>query len=92
MKIIKYLKWFIKFNVSDKKIKNILNTTSFNYLKNMEDGGLFRESNIDDRTGKLKKFFNKGPNNKWKNLIEKEIINDVEKKFYNEMKELGYIN
>jgi hypothetical protein len=58
----------------------------------MEDGGLFRESNIDDRTGKLKKFFNKGPNNKWKNLIEKEIINDVEKKFYNEMKELGYIN
>jgi len=25
-------------------------------------------------------------------LIEKKIINDVEKKFYNEMKELGYIN
>jgi len=32
----------------------------------MEDGGLFRESNIDDRTEKLKKNFNKGPNNKWK--------------------------
>ena len=51
----------------------------------------FRESNIDNRTGKLKTFFNKGPDNKWKNLIEEEIINDVEKKFYNEMKELDYI-
>ena len=53
---------------------------------------LFKESNIDDKTGKLKKFFNQGPNNKWENYIKKEIINDVEKKFYNEMKELGYIN
>ena len=58
----------------------------------MENDGLFKESNIDEQTGKLKKFFNKGPENNWKNLIKKEIINDVEKKFYNEMKELGYID
>ena len=92
IKIIRYLEKFIKFQVSDQKIKNILETTSFSYLKKMEDKGLFKESNIDDKTGKLKKFFNQGPNNKWENHIKKEIINDVEKKFYNEMKELGYIN
>jgi hypothetical protein len=92
MKIIKYLKGHIKFEVNNKKIKNILKTTSFDYLKNMENEGLFKESNIDERTGKLKKFFNKGPENKWKNLIKKEIINDVEKRFYSEMKELGYID
>ena len=92
IKIIRYLEKFIKFQVSDQKIKNILETTSFSYLKKMEDKGLFKESNIDDKTGKLKKFFNQGPNNKWENYIKKEIINDVEKKFYNEMKELGYIN
>lgn len=91
MKIIKYLKRFIKFEVNNEKIKNVLKTTSFDYLKKMENNGLFRESNIDNRTGKLKTFFNKGPENKWKNLIEEEIINDVEKKFYNEMKELDYI-
>jgi hypothetical protein len=92
IKIIRYLEKFIKFQVSDQKIKNILETTSFSYLKKMEDKGLFKESNIDDKTGKLKKFFNQGPNNKWENYIKKEIINDVEKKFHNEMKELGYIN
>ena len=91
-KIIKYLKKFIKFTVNDKKIKNILKTTSFNYLKKMENNGHFKESNMDDRTGKFKTFFNKGPENRWEGLIEKEITEEVEKKFYTEMKELGYIN
>jgi hypothetical protein len=92
LKIIRYLEKFIKFQISDQKIKNILKTTSFSYLKKMEDKGLFKESNIDNKTRELKNFFNQGPNNKWEKQIKKEIINDVEKKFYKEMKELGYVN
>ena len=92
VKIIKYLKKFIKFEVGDRKIKNILKTTSFDHLKSMENKGLFKENNVDEKSGKLKTFFNKGPNNKWENLIEKEILNDLQKKFYDEMKELGYID
>ena len=92
LRIIKYLQRFIKFNLDDKKIKNILRTTSFDYMKNMESKGLFGESNFNKKTGKLNTFFNKGPNNRWENLVDKKIIEDLEKNFLNEMRELNYIS
>ena len=39
-----------------------------------------------------KKFFNLGPENNWKNLQDKKIINEIETNFSAEMKELGYLN
>jgi hypothetical protein len=41
---------------------------------------------------KKKKFFNLGPENNWKNLQDKKIINEIETNFSAEMKELGYLN
>ena len=38
-----------------------------------------------------KKFFNLGPENKWENLVNKNITNEIEKRFEVEMKELGYL-
>ena len=58
----------------------------------MESKGLFGESNFNKKTGKLNTFFNKGPNNRWENLVNKKIIEDLEKNFLNEMKELNYIS
>ena len=40
---------------------------------------------------KKKKFFNLGPENNWKNLLNKKIIKEIETKFSSEIKELGYL-
>ena len=36
-------------------------------------------------------FFNLGPNNNWKELLNKEMQEKVKKLFKNEMEEIGYI-
>lgn len=88
--IISYLKKFFKFQINDDKIKNILETTSFSNFKDLENKGFFQEANVD-KTGKIKKFFNEGPNKKWQNSLEKSLSNKIEENFLIEMKELGYL-
>lgn len=88
--IIKYLQKFIKFEISDKKIQNIIKTTTFNNFKNLEKKGLFDESNLN-QAGDRKIFFNQGPNNNWKKFVNQEIIQKIENKFLEEMKELDYL-
>ena len=39
----------------------------------------------------IKKNFNLGPENDWKNSLNKKIIDEIESKFSTEMKELGYL-
>jgi len=72
------------------QIYNAINSSSFEKLKKMEDDHGFAESNVN-KDGKRNKFFFLGPNNDWRKLLEKTIINDIEKKFEKEMKELKYI-
>tara|TARA_Y100001970_G_scaffold12515_1_gene14304 strand:+ start:665 stop:1510 length:846 start_codon:yes stop_codon:yes gene_type:complete len=88
--IINFLNKFMKIETNEIKIKNILDTTNFNYLKNLEKEGKFNENayeNIDNK----KEFFQLGPNNKWENILEDKIKDEIEEKLSNEMKELGYI-
>ena len=85
-KISDYLKKFFKFESDNTKIKQISKKTSFKNFKKVEDAGRFYE-----KTGKEKKFFYLGPNNKWNELLNKETISEIEKEFYTEMKELNYI-
>ena len=80
------MKKFTEFNVNDEKIQNILKTTSFEKLKKMEEKEGFEEASNPNI-----KFFNLGPNNNWKNVLDKNLINSIEKNFNEEMKELRYI-
>jgi len=89
-RIIIYLKKFMTVEINPEKIKNILSTTSFDHLKNLENKGLFNENVYDSKKNKIR-FFNKGPSNDWTKVLDKKIQNDIEKIFYKEMKELGYI-
>ena len=89
-KIINFLKKFLNIKTSSEKIKNILETTSFNYLKNLENKGRFKE-NAYETLNKKKDFFHLGPKNDWKTISNKDIINELEDKFHKEMKELGYL-
>ena len=90
-KIIKFLKKYLTFQVNENKIKNILKTTSFESLKNMEKLGKFKEQVINKKDGKKVNFFNLGPQNIWQENLEKEIVLKIEKNFYNTMKELKYL-
>ena len=90
-KLIKFLEKYISFKTSEKKNKTILETTSFSNLKNMEEQGLFKEGVLNKKTNNKANFFHLGPKNKWQENLDKKIINEIEKNFYNEMIELGYL-
>ena len=81
-----FMQKFTKFNINDEKIQNILKTTSFEIFKKKEDKEGFEEA-----VNSTIKFFNLGPKNNWKNILNKNLINIIEKKFSKEMKELRYI-
>tara|TARA_Y100000389_G_scaffold162677_1_gene165557 strand:- start:231 stop:1076 length:846 start_codon:yes stop_codon:yes gene_type:complete len=88
--IINYLKKFSKIDISTVKTQNILKTTSFENFKKLENKGFFKESNLN-QLGKLKTFFNEGPNSNWRNFLNSEISSKIEKEFNVEMKELKYL-
>jgi hypothetical protein len=44
----------------------------------------------EDNNNKIK-FFNLGPKNDWKLYLKNEIVEEINFKFKNEMKELGYL-
>ena len=88
--IINYLRKFFKFEINEKKIQNILNTSSFENFKILESKGFFKESNLNQQ-GNLKTFFNGGPNTKWQNFLDIEISDKIQLEFSDEMKELNYL-
>ena len=90
-KIIEFLKKFVEFEISDKKIENIINTTSFESLKKIEENGIFTENVFVKGTNDNVKFFNKGPKNIWQNTLPENIQIELEDKLKKEMIELGYI-
>jgi len=92
LKIIKFLKQFINFETNENKNNKILETTSFENLKSMENKGLFKENVLNKETKSKVDFFHLGPENNWQNLLDKKMAEDIEKKFKNEMKELEYID
>ena len=90
-KIIIFLKKYLKFETSINKNENILKTTSFEYLKKMEEKGLFKEAPLNKKTKTHINFFNKGPKNQWSVNPKTEIIKSIEINFAKEMEELEYL-
>ena len=89
-RIIKFVNNYIKIPISETKINNCINSTTFESMKQNEEKGLFEE-NTYDKNGKKIKFFNYGKEGNWKSVLSKEFELNIEKKFQKEMKELGYI-
>jgi len=90
-KIIKFLANLINFSYNEKKINNIINSTSFDVMKKKETEVGFHES-VMDNTGENKvNFFNLGKENKWEKYLNSEDQEFIRDKLGLEMKELGYI-
>ena len=90
-KIINFLKKFCEFEANENKKKNLINSTSFESLKKMEQQGYFTESVFSKNSPKKIDFFNKGPNNIWKDNLQKDIQEEIELKLKKEMQEIGYL-
>ena len=91
LKIVDYLKKFINFQITSDKLKKIIKNISFDELKKREEENLFTENVYDLETEKKIKFFNLGPKNEWKKLLDKKILSEIELEFKQEMSELGYL-
>jgi len=89
-KIINYLEKLTNNKFDEKKIENAIETTTFKYMQNLEDKGYFSENARGQNKDKVK-FFNLGPKNDWKKLLNNEIIEEINLKFNKEMKTLGYL-
>ena len=74
-----------------KKFLNAIKENSFDKLKELENKVGFAESTYNYSSKERKKFFNLGPENDWKKILDKEIVKKIEKEFQSEMKELGYL-
>ena len=92
LKILKFVFNLRGMNLSidQNKLKNVLRTTSFDYLKNLEKEKGFRES-MKSKDGKSIPFFDKGVKRKWSETLDKDLSIEIEKNFKNEMVELGYL-
>ena len=92
LKILKFIYTLRQLNlkIDQTKINNVLNTTSFDYLKNLEKKDGFIES-MTDKNGKKIPFFDIGIKRNWSKDLNKNFILQIEKNFEKEMKELNYL-
>ena len=74
-KIINFLKKYLNVKTNKNKNKEILETTSFKSLKEMEQKGLFKENVLNKKDDSKVNFFHLGPANNWKNNISSNICN-----------------
>ena len=74
----------IKFDVNQKKIDNIIQSTSFNLLKQKEEKEGFREAS------KSSAFFREGKSMQWKNDLNEKQISKIETNFSEAMKKFNY--
>ena len=90
-RIIKFINKYVSFNYNEVKIKNIINSTSFESMKKMEIDKGFHEAVQNKLSEGKVNFFNLGKNNHWEKYLEKQDIEYIVSKLGVEMKELDYI-
>ena len=76
--------------IDTKKIDKIIETTEFKNMQKLEKANNFKESIFDDKTGKKRAFFNLGPDNDWKKILDKNLKIKLSKIFEKDIKELSY--
>ena len=74
----------------DFRIDNAISLCDFKNLQDIENKNGFIEAS-KDKSGNSIKFFNLGSENKWQNLLNKQIIENIETSFKEEMSELKYL-
>ena len=90
-RISDHLEKLLNTKFKDSQVDKAIKNSSFKRLREMEEKHGFSEATKNEKTGNKNKFFYLGPKNEWKNILDKKIVDDINKKFEPEMKELGYL-
>ena len=83
--------------VNKSKLQKAIETTNFDVLKKREMSETFDGSENSFQNWRKfhsenkNLFFNLGPENNWKKILNSEISREVEISFEKEMKQLGYL-
>jgi|TARA_B100001093_G_scaffold513430_1_gene585369 hypothetical protein len=77
--------------INKNKLKNTLNSTSFEKLKKKEKTHGFSEAVSSITTNEKITFFNLGPKNDWKKILNEDLKNRINRTFEKNLKELSYI-
>ena len=85
MQILEFIKQFKKVDIDKNKINEVIGKCTFQKVSESEKNFGFIE-----KKGK-ENFFRKGLVDEWKSVLKKDLIQKIEKEFYNEMKELKYL-
>ena len=80
-----YKDFGVKIKNTDIKLENILKTTSFNYMKNMEN-----KNGFDDAVP-WSNFFRKGEKQQWKDILNKEQQSKIRDNFEEYMIKFDYL-
>ena len=86
LKITDFIKKILEIKFEEKNILKFIKDTSFKNLRQQEELKGFKEAPENNN-----KFFYLGPKNDWKDLLDKNIKDEIETSFKNEMQDLGYL-
>ena len=92
LKILKFIYSLrnINFSIDTNKLKNVIETTSLDNLKKLEQKDTFNESAKDSSGNKIN-FFDKGGKRNWSKELSQDMKVQLEKALNKEMRELGYL-
>ena len=92
LKIFKFLENLgMQFNIDMVKLNKAIKSTEFDKMKSLEKKETFYEGIVDEKTGERKVFFNLGPKNDWRRMLDDKNREKIEKNLKDEMLELGYL-
>jgi len=80
----------IKEKIDIDKLKNSVNSTNFNKLKNDEKNNGFIEAVLSKKNEEKIPFFNLGPDNDWIKILDKDKQEKLTNIFKDDLIELGY--
>ena len=80
----------IKEQVNRDKLKNSVNSTHFNKLKSDEKKNGFVEAVPSKKNEEKIPFFNLGPDNDWRKILDKDQQSNLTKIFKEDLIKLGY--
>ena len=89
--ILNNLKKFVNLEIDKKKIENVVKTTNFKYLRQLEEKEGFIENKIMGISDNKNFFFNKGPEQNFNKDLDPGILKEINKKYKNLLLELNYL-
>ena len=92
LRIFKFLDLLgLKSKLDMVKLNKVIKTTKFENMKSKEEQETFSEATIDLKTGKRRTFFNLGPENDWKKMLDENLKKELFDIFQENLKDLSYL-